>query len=293
MAEANEVGTQTAPREEESESAIEGAIDACLASLNVPLDDDDPRTLLRFLLRMARYELEERAPAFKHDPILLQRFEALIAARPPVSLEHAQLFIDAESAFHRAEILRRASSGGPILALGDDDAVSIALLILGVDRVEVADIDEPLLEFLERSAEALGSRLRTHRVDVFEEAPSDQLLERFELVFTDPPRSYEDGLAFIAYGARCLSVEPTSRLYYADHEDWNEEHASLSRALRGLGLEQRSKFDNIARYALVESWIPALDVRASALGMEASLLRELIALIPARSHLYELAFTLP
>lgn len=279
---------------EPSASALQLAIESRLKTLDRELDEDDPRTLFRFLLKMARHELERvDEPPIRAD--LLDRFESLLLERPPVSLDHAQLFIDAPSALRRAEIILRSSRGGKILALGDDDAVSLALLLMGAASIEgapcieIADIDEALLAFLEQSARMLGCELKTHRIDLFEESPGPALLDRFEIVFTDPPRSYEDGLAFIAYAARCLVPSQTSRLFYADHEDWNDEHDALREALRGLGLEPIGEMKNAARYPLIERWIPSLDERAAALELAPQDLRALIALIPARSHLYELA----
>lgn len=256
---------------------------------NGALDENDPRTLFRFLLRMARHELSEPSPSIS-NPALLSRFESLIQTRPAESLHHAQLFIDTPSVLLRAETLLRTRPKGPILALGDDDAVSLALLLLGAEKVEVADIDERILAFLSERARTLFAELPVHRVDVLEEEPGPQLLGRFEIVVTDPPRSYDDGLAFIAFAARCLHPSPSSRLYYADHEDWNDEHDRLVGALRGLGLELVERHANLARYPLIEAWIPSLEDRASALGLTADALRSLIRSIPARSHLYELRF---
>lgn len=252
------------------------------------VDEDDPRTLLDFLLRMARHELDfapAEAPAALRAPL-----EAHLSRRPAESVDHAQLFIDLDSSLRRAGIVASAlGEGRACLAVGDDDALSLALLVRGVRaRVVAVDIDEGLLEFLSREARAMGHALETRRVDVHEDEPPASFLDAFDVVVTDPPRSYDEAIAFLAFAARCLAPSPASRLFYADHPDWNPEHGDVIEALPGLGLELVAIHRSAHRYPLTASWVPELPRRAEALGVSADWLRALIQAVPAHSDLHEL-----
>jgi hypothetical protein len=271
--------------------AVEREIDARLRTLGdvSALDEDDPRTLLAFLLAMARHELR-----FPPEPVSQGVCEGLtvrLARRPREEVEHAQLFIDPASTVRRAAIVSRVlrEHGGACLAVGDDDALSLALLALGHDEALTAvDVDERLLAFLEAEARSMGKTLRTRVVE-----GDVDLLDAFTVVVTDPPRSFDEALAFLGYAARCLAPRPESRLFYADHADWNLELDDVLRALPGLGLEIVARHESAARYPLTPSWVPDLPARARSLGVDEAWLRALIAAVPAHSDLFELRLASP
>jgi hypothetical protein len=271
--------------------AVERDIDARLRALGdvSALDEDDPRTLLAFLLAMARHEL--RFPPEPVSETLCGELAARLARRPREEVEHAQLFIDPASTVRRAALVARVlrEHGGACLAVGDDDALSLALLAMGHDEgLTAVDIDERLLSFLEAEARSMDTSLRTHVADVHEDEPSPELLDAFTVVVTDPPRSFDEAIAFIGYSARCLTPHPESRLFYADHADWNLELAEVLRELPGLGLEVVARHESAARYPLTPSWVPDLPTRARVLGVDVAWLRALIAAVPAHSDLFEL-----
>src|SRR5690606_779563 len=117
-----------------------------------------PEELLYWLVTMAGHTYERASePAPPVEPALLARLEALLQRRPEPDDAYCQMPIDAASTLRRAQIalsIARASQGGreAIMAIGDDDAVSLALLLLGAENVHVADVDGDLLDFLADSA---------------------------------------------------------------------------------------------------------------------------------------------
>jgi hypothetical protein len=272
-----------------SSDAIERELEARRGALGdvSARGEDDPRVLLDFLLAMARHELR-----FAPAPVPEERRAELaegLARRPREATDHAQLFIDLDSTLRRAELVSRAlEGGGACLAVGDDDALSLALLAMGRQDVTAVDIDARLLGYLEDEARAMGRTLRTRVVDVHEDEPDEALLDGFSVVVTDPPRSFDEAIAFLSYSARCLAPRPESRLFYADHADWNAELADVLRALAGFGLELVTRHVSASRYPLTPSWVPDLPARARALGVSEAWLRELVAAVPAHADLFEL-----
>lgn len=96
-------------------------------------DPDDPRVGLWWLMRMAwRTHRRAREPWPPVDPARLAHLEALMETRPGRDEAHGQLHVDAASTLRRAQAVARVREAhpGPVLAVGDDDAVSLALHLL-------------------------------------------------------------------------------------------------------------------------------------------------------------------
>src|SRR5690606_9235996 len=132
-------------------------------------DHADVRHALWWLLRMAERSCARALdPQPAPDPELRARFTALLDPRPARDDAHAQLHIDAASTLRRAAKVRAhvAAHPGPVLAVGDDDALTLALALMGVPDLHAVDIDERILEFLASAAASIGSRIEVARVDV-------------------------------------------------------------------------------------------------------------------------------
>jgi hypothetical protein len=253
--------------------------------------EDDPRELLYFLVRMAKPTYARlREPLPPVDAALLERLERLLEARHGADEAPCQMPIVPESALRRASIAfeHARAHPGPILAVGDDDAVTVALALLGLSDLHALDVDEALLAFLERAAASAGGRVRTHRVDLFEDALPAELEGRCAVVLTDPVRSYGPCLAFLHVSAACLRVGETGRLLWADHPDWNFELDRVLEPLPRLGLRQRAVHEHLHRSPITETWVPDPVGKAEALGLPEPFFRELVRRTRAFTHLYEL-----
>lgn len=251
-------------------------------------DDDDPRAFLWWLLRMATHTRARRAsPLAAVDPHLLQRLEALVARRPTEDPAHAQLAVDAASTLRRALLARdRAGSGaGPILAVGDDDGVSLALALLGAEAAAV-DVDGRVLEWLVEGARSIGSEVDVAQVDVFDEAVPDRFTRRCAAVVTDPARSFEDCEAFLGFGAACLRTE--APLIWADHPDWNFEHDAVMESLARWSLRCDEVIELVHAYPLASTWLPDPASKAAELGVDEGFLAELFAHTNAWTNAYVL-----
>ncbi len=253
--------------------------------------DPDPGELVWWLLAMAAVTYRrEREPLPALDPALVSRLDALLAGRPALAPEHAQLHVDVASVARRAAVVheRLAAAPGPVLAVGDDDGVAVALALLGVEELCVVDVDERVLEFSVAAGRAAGREIRVGCVDVFEDPPPVPWRGAFAAVITDPIRSLDPCLAFLEYGAACLRRDAAAGLFWADHPAWNLEVGAVIAELGRRGLAVRRRHDDWHRYPLAREWLGDLDAKARAVGVEPAWLAALAAAVSGWSHLYEL-----
>ncbi len=252
-------------------------------------EPDDPRELAYFLLRMAEATYARLIdPLPVADPALEARLARLLADRPNADEAHCQMPIDAASSLARARAAldRAANREGPILALGDDDGVTVALALLGATDVIALDIDPALLDFLERAVADAGGALRTYERDFFEDELPDAAEGRCAVVLTDPIRSFGPCLAFLDVAERCLA--PDGVVLYADHPEWNYELDRVLASIGSLGLACTGVAPLVHRYPITSTWVPDPDAKARALGVSPAWMRELVARVSAYTNLYAL-----
>ena len=275
--------------------ALLARVDAALTALGCEppapgSDPEAPEIALHFLARMAWRTLrraKEPLPAI--DPDTLARFEAALVHRPARDEAHGQLFIDAPSALRRAGAILEHTKG-PILAVGDDDAVSLALVLLGAGEVTAVDIDERILDFLSRAGANEGCSISTQRVDVLNEPVPEPLRRRFAAVVTDPFRDLDGGVGFVLYAAACMERDAPSALFWVDHPDWNFEHDRVRADLEAVGLELDWTREDLHAYPLsLAVFDPSPIAEAFALPIEG--LRALVEKTSAWSHLHRLRRT--
>ena len=116
-----------------------------------------------------------------HDTLPFPQLDSRLAwpDRPPLRLDLEQLPCLPETAWRRAAMPVAA----PVLCLGDDDLVSVALRLRGYQGpLTVVDVDERLLDYLR----TLDLDLELQCMDLREQRPHG----RYATVFTDPP--YEE-----------------------------------------------------------------------------------------------------
>jgi hypothetical protein len=253
-------------------------------------DDADVRHALYWILRMAeRTYRRARSPATPTEPSLVARFLALVGARPEREDEHAQLHVDAQSSLRRAMHIAAhvEKHPGPVLAVGDDDAVTLALALLGVPELHAVDIDERILAFLADAARSIGARIETQRVDVLEEPLPSHLRQRCTAVLADPIRSFDPTLGFLLFGAAALRRDGPARLFWADDPDWTFEHDEVVEALRKARLEVVEAHEDVHAYPLDASLFE-IERIARETGADAGWLRSVVALTQGWSGLYVL-----
>jgi len=95
-----------------------------------------------------------------------------------------------------------------ILVLGDDDLLSVELSRRGFRQVTVADCDERLLARLRQETQQYSTPPRIVRADFRQGFVCP---EPMDVVFTDPPYSFEGAQAFLRLAV--ASVAPTGRIF--------------------------------------------------------------------------------
>ncbi len=253
---------------------------------------EDPRWLGYWLIEMARETLrdeEAQAQASAAAPSSLTReLEALLADRPAPDPSLGQLLIDPASVARRATVVAAyvARAPGPVVALGDDDGVSLALALLGLDGVHAIDLDARVLDFLAGAAARRGVALTTHRADFFEDRVPEALVHRAAAVVTDPFRSAGDAAPFVAFALSMLRRDRESYLLYADHAAWSFDHGAAMEMLSAAGLSEVTRKPRLHRYPLGRALFPRLAETAKALSVPLSWLESLLRETSAWSDLF-------
>jgi hypothetical protein len=139
---------------------------------------------------------------------------ALTAAAPRRRRHLDHVAATVETRLRRARLLasRYDLDGATVLCLGDHDLTSLALALIAPRcRVAVVDVDDALLEHVDRSAARLGAAIACRFADLRLGLPAD-LAAAADLVFTDPPYTPEGVRLFATRGCEALRRDDRSRL---------------------------------------------------------------------------------
>jgi len=138
---------------------------------------------------------------------VLREFISLTSERPEPKHEFDQAYVTPETIIARVALMfsRGDLRGKDIFVLGDDDLISIALMLTGLPkRIAVLDIDERLINFIENAASQIGFE----KIDVFVFDLRDPLPDyakgKFSTFITDPPETPEAIRCFIGRGISSL-----------------------------------------------------------------------------------------
>ncbi len=193
-----------------------------------PAAVDRYRALIDYDELRAGTPLDSLAAAIGRNDALVTTMHELIASapRPRAELDHVPATA--------ATVVRRAVwlathfdlRDAHLLCVGDHDLTSLAVVLLAAaaasapgsarrgPAVTVVDIDEDLLEFLDRSARSRGVRLRCLYADLrFGLPPS--VAGSADLAFTDPPYTPQGVSLFAARGAQGLADRERGRVLVA------------------------------------------------------------------------------
>jgi N4-bis(aminopropyl)spermidine synthase len=155
----------------------------------------------------------------RRDPALLAQTERLVGRAPVPRHELDQVPATAVTALKRGHYLRRTFDlrGAHVLCVGDHDLTSLGLFLAGgADglRVSVADIDEPLLEYIDTEAARRGFDVGCYFADLRLGLPA-ALRDSAQLAFTDPPYTPAGVHLFVTRGLQGLSDQRHGRVLLA------------------------------------------------------------------------------
>jgi hypothetical protein len=145
----------------------------------------------------------------------VERELAALTASAPRRRRHLDhVAATVETRLRRARLLasRYDLDGATVLCLGDHDLTSLALALIAPRcRLAVVDLDDALLDHVDRSAARLGAAVACRFADLRFGLPAD-LAGAADVVFTDPPYTPEGVRLFAARGCETLRRDDRSRL---------------------------------------------------------------------------------
>ncbi|WP_289137217.1 bis-aminopropyl spermidine synthase family protein [uncultured Brevibacillus sp.] len=149
---------------------------------------------------------------------LLAVMDEIFSARPQVDVLIDQSKCTVETSLHRAILCLRdqALLGKKVLCVGDDDLVSVSLGLLlkrlyptggkQTARIDVIDIDERFLSYIERVAAVNDLPITCHRADLRQPLPK-RLHGKYDCFFTDPPYTLQGMSLFMSRGISALKKQ--------------------------------------------------------------------------------------
>lgn len=124
---------------------------------------------------------------------LAKKFDEVTVDRPKAILDYDQGYVTTQTVVSRIALIaeRGDLEGKKLLVLGDDDLLSIAAALSGLpEEVVVLEIDDRLVEYINKKARELGLPVKAEKYDFRDKLP-EQYVGRFDTFNTDPPETLE------------------------------------------------------------------------------------------------------
>jgi hypothetical protein len=181
---------------------------------------------------------------------IVEKLEEYAKQRPRPYTWLDQAFGTPETAILRALFMLEEGDveGRRIIFLGDDDLTSIATGLLRASReIMVIDVDDRLLNLIRDISRQEGLNIECVHHDLRDPLPSE-LMNRYDVVFTDPPYTVEGLKLFLSRGIGALRKEKCASIYLAFAHKPPEEMLSLQAAINEMGLFIRELIPRFNRY---------------------------------------------
>ncbi|MEU1179292.1 GNAT family N-acetyltransferase [Streptomyces sp. NPDC005820] len=186
----------------------------------------------------------------------VRRLRALMESGPAADMAIDQSHCTAETKVRRVLALLTAGAlpGGSLLLIGDDDLVSLAVAVVGdvlggpiVERVTVVDISAEILDYIQKVAGGLGTRVETVQHDLRQPLP-EQLHGRHDVAMTDPPYTPEGARLFLSRAVEGLRPGPAHSIFFSFGGKSPDEMLEVQREIMGLGLVTNGYIRNFNEY---------------------------------------------
>jgi len=146
----------------------------------------------------------------------LEIYTEITKERPSPKRNLDQFYATPKTILKRALFLHKLNElyRRKILFLGDDDHTSLALaLINNSAKIHVVDVDNKILESIEKLSEKFDLNIDTSLAD-FRYDKLDSLKGKFDVVFTDPPYTTQGIDLFIDKAITCLRLRYSSTIFF-------------------------------------------------------------------------------
>ncbi|MFD0715692.1 bis-aminopropyl spermidine synthase family protein [Paenibacillus sp. GCM10027626] len=190
---------------------------------------------------------------------VLAILEELFPLRPTADVQIDQSKCTPETSLRRAVLClkQHALIGKKILCVGDDDLVSVSIGLLlqrlfpanghTVTHVDVLDIDERFLQYIETIARERGLPIRCRRLDLREPLP-DKLHGQYDCFFTDPPYTLQGMSLFISRGVQALKQEKGLPIFLSFAHKSPAFMLAMQREFVRMGLTVSANFPRFNAY---------------------------------------------
>jgi len=178
--------------------------------------------------------------------------------RPSPRREFDQFIATVETMARRASLLNFMGDvrGKKILFLGDDDFTSVAIASLNsAKEITVLDIDEIILNGIKDASKKIDNHINTFKYDA-RKAPPSKFVNKFDVVFTDPPYTTAGISLFVSRAISFLDKRNSSaRIYvcYGNSDRAKERFLPIYDVFVDSGLMIRWVLDKFNRYIGAES----------------------------------------
>ncbi|MFL2759451.1 MAG: bis-aminopropyl spermidine synthase family protein [Dehalococcoidia bacterium] len=141
----------------------------------------------------------------------ITKFDELSEDRPDPDYKLDQSHAISTTCFRRVMYFHEndAIEGRDIAILGDDDLTSLAIMIfsirhgLKVNSLNVFDIDQRILTFVESISQTLGFEVNLYQIDLIEKL-QDSYQNNYDVIISDPPYTVEGLTRFAGVGAEMV-----------------------------------------------------------------------------------------
>lgn len=190
---------------------------------------------------------------------VLDILEAIFPLRPTVDVQIDQSQCTPETSLRRAVLCLKQHTliGKRILCVGDDDLVSVSIGLLlrrlfpadthSATRVDVLDIDERFLQFIEGIASDAKLPIHCHRVDLREPLP-EKLHGQFDCFFTDPPYTLQGMSLFVSRGIQALKPQKGLPIFLSFAHKSPPFMLAMQRELLHMGLTVSANYPRFNAY---------------------------------------------
>ena len=134
---------------------------------------------------------------------ILDEFKEITKARPRPTADYDQGYIREEDLMQRVAFIyeRGDVEGSRIAVIGDDDLISIALALTGMpESITVLEIDDRLINFINKVAEERNLPISAHKFDVRHDVP-EAFRGKHDIFITDPVETLPGITLFLSRAA--------------------------------------------------------------------------------------------
>jgi predicted methyltransferase/RimJ/RimL family protein N-acetyltransferase len=184
------------------------------------------------------------------------RLRKIMDSGPGADMSLDQSHSTAETKVRRVLALFRAGvlPGGSLLLVGDDDLISVALLVVGeilgaplVTRLGVVDVSSKILGYIREVTSQFDVRVETVRQDL-RDPLADKLLGQFDAAMTDPPYTTEGARLFLSRAIEGLRPGAGRSIFFSFGSKGPTEMFEVQQEIMRLGLVTYSLIRNFNEY---------------------------------------------